>query len=39
LADRNHAAALRLLLGGVRDDDSRFGRFLALSRLHDDTIA
>ena len=39
LADGDDRAALRLLFGGVRDDDPGLGGLLAASRLHDDAVA
>src|SRR6266511_3580499 len=37
-ADRDDLALLGLLLGGVRDDDARGGRLLALTGLDDDAV-
>src|SRR5918995_1748144 len=39
LANRDHATALRLLLGRVRDDNARLRGFLTLSRLHHDAVS
>src|SRR6187549_2312637 len=38
-ADREHAAALRLLLGGVRQDDAARGRLLVLEGFDDQAVA